>query len=96
MSEAFEEIKKGLEDGVRFAKGDKTAGTLVVVLTPEDIREIRANTGLSQAAFAREFQLSPETIKGWEQGKRRPDAAATNFLRLIRAQPETVKEVLRA
>ena len=72
-----------------------SAGTLMVVLTPDDIRDIRARTGLSQASFAREFQLSAETIKGWEQGKRRPDAAATNFLRLIRARPETVREVLQ-
>ena len=51
---------------------------------------------MSQASFARAFQLSTDTIKGWEHGKRKLDAAATNYLRLIRANPELVLKTLAA
>ena len=51
---------------------------------------------MSQAVFARTFQLSLDTIKGWEQGKRGPDAAATNYLRMIKADPQHVLRALEA
>ncbi len=51
---------------------------------------------MSQAVFARSFQLSLDTLKGWEQGKRKPDAAAANYLRMIKADPEHVRRTLAA
>ena len=51
---------------------------------------------MSQASFARAFHLSTDTVKGWEQGKRKPDAAATNYLRLIQANPKLVRKTLAA
>lgn len=45
---------------------------------------------MSQAVFARTFQLSLDTVKSWEQGKRRPDTAEANYLRLIKADLEFV------
>jgi putative transcriptional regulator len=51
---------------------------------------------MSQAVFARSFQLSLDTLKGWEQGKRKPDVAAANFLRMIKADPEFVQQTLAA
>ena len=61
-----------------------------------DIKSIRTGVNMSQATFAKSFHLSLNTIKGWEQGKRKPDAAATNFLRMIEADPEHVKKALVA
>ena len=37
-----------------------------------------------------------DTLKGWEQGKRKPDAAAANFLRVIKADPKFVQRILAA
>jgi putative transcriptional regulator len=51
---------------------------------------------MSQAVFARSFQLSLDTVKGWEQGKRKPDAAAANYLRMIKADPKYVQRTLAA
>lgn len=51
---------------------------------------------MSQAEFARAFNLSIDTIKGWEQGKRSPDAAASNYLRMIQADPDYVQQTLTA
>lgn len=49
---------------------------------------------MSQSVFASRFRLSLDTLKGWEQGKRKPDAAAANFLRMIKADPEYVQSTL--
>lgn len=35
------------------------------------IKEIRAETGLSQAAFAKRFGMAKRTIEDWDTGKRR-------------------------
>jgi len=51
---------------------------------------------MSQAVFTRSFQLSLDTLKGWEQGKRKPDVAAANFLRMIKADPDFVQRMLTA
>jgi len=70
--------------------------SVYVVLTPAEIRAIRTNVNMSQAVFARSFQLSLDTLKGWEQGKRKPDAAAANFLRMIKANPKFAQRTLAA
>jgi putative transcriptional regulator len=92
----FKELESNLKDAVSIAKGKALPQTVYIVLSPADIKAIRAGVGMSQSAFARSFQLSLETIKGWEQGKRSPDSAAANFLRVIQADPEFVQQVLAA
>lgn len=91
----FDELESNLKEAVRVAKGKRSVPSYVV-LTAADIKAIRAKVRMSQAEFARTFQLSLETIKGWEQNKRSPDAAATNYLRLIDADPESVLRLLAA
>ena len=90
------ELIENLKDGVRFAKGEKSNATVFAVLSAADIKAIRASVDMSQAVFAREFQLNLDTLKGWEQAKRKPDAAATNFLRMIQADPEYVQRTIAA
>lgn len=92
----FKELDANLKEAVKIAKGTKAPKSVYVVLTPAEIKAIRASVRMSQAVFARSFQLSLDTIKGWEQGKRRPDAAAANYLRLIQADPEHVQRMLAA
>jgi putative transcriptional regulator len=92
----FKELDSNFLAAVKIAKGTTGAKSVYVVLTPADIRKIRKGTDMSQAVFARSFQLSLNTLKGWEQGKRKPDAAAANFLRMIKADPEFVRQTLTA
>ena len=92
----FEDLDANLKEAVRVAKGTTAPKSVYVVLTPVEIRSIRASVNMSQAVFARSFQLSLDTLKGWEQGKRKPDVAAANFLRMIKADPEFVQRTLVA
>ena len=92
----FEELEANLQEAVKVARGTSVPKSVYVVMTPAEIRAIRDSVNMSQAMFARSFQLSVDTVKGWEQGKRKPDTAAANFLRLIKADPEYVRRALAA
>jgi putative transcriptional regulator len=90
----FKELDGNLKAAVKIAKGTMVPNSVYVVLSPAEIKTIRKGVNMSQAAFARSFQLSLDTLKGWEQGKRKPDVAATNFLRVIKADPKFVQQTL--
>ena len=92
----FKELDANLREAVKVAKGTTAPKSVYVVLTSAEIKAIRASVNMSQAVFARSFQLSLDTLKGWDQGKRKPDAAAATFLRLIKADPEYVRRTLAA
>ena len=56
-------------------------------------RQVRARTGLSQAAFADCINVPVATIRNWEQGRRPPSGAARA---LLLALDRDLKGVLRA
>jgi len=57
-------------------------------------RRVRRRMGLSQTEMARRIDVSPETIRNWEQGKRCPTGAARALLRVLDRAPETALRVL--
>jgi putative transcriptional regulator len=58
------------------------------------IRGLRARTGLSQAAFACRLNVSVETLRNWEQGKRLPEGPARALQRIIDKAPDTAMAAL--
>jgi putative transcriptional regulator len=61
---------------------------------PFDIIRTRKRLGLSQAAFARRFQLNLRTLQDWEQGRRAPEEIARAYLRVIERNPDAVAAAL--
>ncbi|MDQ6926425.1 MAG: helix-turn-helix domain-containing protein [Candidatus Eremiobacteraeota bacterium] len=61
----------------------------------DEIAAFRAALGLSQPVFAHALNVSPETVRAWEQGKRVPDGAALRLLEWARAHPEWVHAVVQ-
>ncbi len=57
-------------------------------------RRVRRRLGLTQVEFARRIDVSHETIRNWEQGKRGPMGAARALLRILDKAPETALRVL--
>ena len=94
--ELFNELEANLKEAVDITKGKVAPKTAYIMVTPMSIKSIRRKVKMSQAVFARSFHLSLDTLKGWEQGKRTPDAAASNYLRLIQADPDFVRETIAA
>ena len=90
----FKELDTNLKEAVKVAGGTEAPKSGYVVSKPAEIKAIRTGVGLSQAVFTSTFHLSLDTLKGWEQGKRKPDAAAANFLRTIEAVPRFVQRTL--
>lgn len=59
-------------------------------MTPsEQIKEIRASTGLSQKKFAEKTGVPVRTLISWEVGDRKPPSYAIQLLRLaVQALPD--------
>jgi putative transcriptional regulator len=51
-------------------------------------RRVRRRLGFTQAEFALRIDVSLETIRNWEQGKRSPTGAAKALLKVLDKAPE--------
>lgn len=58
-------------------------------------RRVREQLGLSQADFASSINVSLDTIRNWEQGKRCPTGAAKALLKVIHKSPKAALAALR-
>jgi putative transcriptional regulator len=93
-TDEFESLLQSLQEAVAISKGEQQPARAVTLETP-DVREARANLKLPRAEFARVMGVSPRTVEGWEQGRRRPSGAASLLLRIAVKHPRIVKEALR-
>ncbi len=95
MSDAYKSIRKGLGESLAHAKDRKTGARVhQVKVADPDVAAIRARAGLSQAEFARSIGVAVGTLRGWEQGRRKPDGSARVLLALIEKRPRTVQDEL--
>ncbi|MBL0731719.1 MAG: helix-turn-helix domain-containing protein [Desulfosarcina sp.] len=58
-----------------------------VKLATYQIKEIRESLNLSQTVFAKLLNVSPSSIRQWEQGKRHPTGATQVLLDLLKRSP---------
>jgi putative transcriptional regulator len=87
---------------------DGKGGFIRRMLDPEKVRqgraEKRANAAvnarvslkLSQDKFANMLGVSVGTLRGWEQGRRKPNRAAEVLLRVAAKNPDIVLEAAKA
>lgn len=57
-------------------------------------RRVRKRLGFSQAEFAERIDVSLDTIRNWEQGKRCPTGAAKALLKVLDKVPEAALSAL--
>ncbi|MEP7348567.1 MAG: NadS family protein [Sphingorhabdus sp.] len=96
MSTTFgQDLIASMEEAVAIAQGQRVAARTHAVEVP-DVRAIREGLGLSQTAFANTYRIPLATLKGWEQGRRQPDATASAYLSVIAHLPVEAREALRA
>ena len=96
MSTTFaQDLVAAMAEAAAIAQGTaKAARTHVVEVA--DARAIREGLGLSQQAFASAYKIPLATLKGWEQGRRQPDATASAYLSVIAHLPGEAQAALRA
>ncbi len=93
MSLAFESIKQGLEEAIEFSEG-KITKAVVHKFTPVDVKNIRAQVGMSQNEFASAFGISVSTLRHWERGDRTPHGPALVLLNVVAKDPKAVLKAL--
>ena len=59
------------------------------------VRRVRRRLGFSQSEFADRIDVSLDTIRNWEQGKRCPTGAAKALLKVLDKAPEAALMALR-
>src|SRR5688572_12668761 len=98
-----DEIIRGLEEALAFERGEIrdvrvdrvpiTARQATAAPPPEfgssRIIDLRKNKlGLSQTVFAAVLNVSPETVRAWEQGKNAPGGPALRLLEIVDRKPD--------
>lgn len=81
-------IGQELLDGIAAIKSGNGKKTSMEM--PENVRDIRNKTGLSQNAFAGLLGVSVRTLQEWEQGRRKPRGPARALLRVAYRHPEAL------
>jgi len=89
--DAKRNIGEELLRAVREMKAGKAARAHRIKV-PE-ILEARMRTGLSQQKFADVLGVSPRTLEGWEQGRRKPTGAARSLLAIAKRRPDVLREI---
>jgi len=93
---AFDSIRQGLEEAKAFSKGQGDAAVVHEIAVPDiNVADIRAQTGLSQAEFARSIGVAKGTLLNWEHGRRSPTGPAQVLLALIAKKPSVVQNLLK-
>lgn len=90
----------GLREAVAYERGEATGVEVRKVLTartadvepvpsysPAGIARLREVLEVSQPVFASVLNVSADTVRSWEQGKRRPDGAAVRLLQIAEEHP---------
>ena len=92
-----EQIRKGLEEAIRHAKGEITLKTTTLEIPDpppqvgaEELTSLRKNGGMSQAIFARLLNVSTKTVQSWERGQRKPSQAALRLIQVFRQNPSSL------
>jgi putative transcriptional regulator len=88
-----ETVQDLVNSGIKTSFTEKELNTLGVSipeinLTTNQIREIRENLHLSQTVFAKLLNVSPSSIRQWEQGKRQPTGSTQVLLDLLKRSPD--------
>jgi putative transcriptional regulator len=94
MTKAGKSILQGLKEAVDYMDGKRAASKTHVVRVP-DVKAIRKKLGMSQTEFSSTYRIPLDTLQGWEQARREPDATASAYLKTIARLPKQVKTALQ-
>lgn len=56
-----------------------------------NIKQMRQQTGLSQTAFAKYFNIPVRTVQDWEQGKRKPPEYLVKLMQYKLEKEQVIK-----
>ncbi len=85
-------IQDMIDSGLKSSFTKKELNSLgvevpAVLITSTQIKEIRKKTKLSQTVFAKLINVSPSSVRQWEQGVRVPTGSTKVLLELLNKSP---------
>jgi DNA-binding transcriptional regulator YiaG len=92
----FQELTSALKDAARFERGEKIDLRVAKLpappkpMTAKEIINLRKRFAMSQPVFARYLNVTPSTVKSWEQGIRLPSRAALKLLHIVKHEPSVL------
>ena len=95
MSKAGESILQGMKQALDYSKNLHNPSEYRTHVPEKlDVKKIRKKLHMSQFEFAARYGLQLDSIRNWEQERRRPEGAARILLYLIDRDPETIEKIL--
>ncbi len=86
---------EGLKEAVAWKRGEITLPVRnASSITADQVKAIRKAVAKSSKEFSSRFGIPLRTLEGWEQGRRRPDPAASILLRVIEKNPQAVEDIV--
>lgn len=76
----------GLIDSKTMHDFDKSCLTVVEPLSPEEIAQVRRQSGVSQSVFARYLNVTTGLVSKWERGEKRPQGPSLKLLTLVKTK----------
>jgi putative transcriptional regulator len=93
--ERFNRLVESLGEVRSHVSGGRFAGRLSKVeVKADDIKTLRARSGMTQVQFAATFGIGLGTLQKWERGERRPSGAAKSLLLVMQADTPAVVKAL--
>lgn len=92
----FNELTGALKDAATYERGERIdlrAAKLPAPpkpMTAKEIIALRKRFSMSQPVFARCLNVTPSTVKSWEQGLRLPSRAALKLLHIVKHEPRVL------
>ena len=91
--ELFAELVESIKQGGKIFKG-RAKPKRAFKYDELDVKKIRQRLGLSQTKFSALLDISPATLRNWEQSRRKPHGPARVLLRIAEKNPKSVLEAV--
>jgi putative transcriptional regulator len=92
----FKDLTRAVKDALAFERGEQVDLRITEFPPPpkpmraHEVARLRKKLALSQAVFARHLNVTPATVRNWEQGLRRPNQAALKLLEIVKKEPRVL------
>jgi putative transcriptional regulator len=90
-------FKASLAEAVKYARGQKAnvkVETIYIRTQPAEVKEARKVLKVTQPQFAKLLDVSPETVRKWEQGVNPIPGPASRWIAAALKRPKMVKSQL--
>jgi putative transcriptional regulator len=92
----FDDMKQALQDAAAYELGEPINLRVTRIpsrpkpISAKEVRHIRQALNASQSLFATYLNVSPNAVRSWEQGTRRPRQAALKLLAIAKKNPKAL------